>query len=100
VKRRGLKSRFVGLRGVIDFKSYNGKMYLNYLSVDSKINWYDIDTNELKFETVLNQQLLINAEVHTNAFYYLVLMRSPVSRLTLLQDIWESYNVIKESPLD
>ncbi|HEX8060196.1 MAG TPA: carboxypeptidase-like regulatory domain-containing protein, partial [Cyclobacteriaceae bacterium] len=59
-KRRGLVSRFVYLKRTVDFRSFNGKLYLNYISLDSKINWYDLATNELKFETELVQNLLIN----------------------------------------
>src|SRR5258708_6291144 len=64
-KRRGLVGKFVNIKKTIDFKDYQGKMYLNYITVDSRINWYDHNTDELRFETELHQQLLIN-QVYPN----------------------------------
>ncbi len=104
-KKRGMLSRFVGIKRVVDFKEYNGKMYLNYLTVDSKINWYDVKTNELKFETELSQQLLIN-EVFTNTSERIGSTEKMRSYGLQFQDMpyrkefWENYNVIKETPLD
>ncbi len=104
-KKRGLESKFVNLRRVIEFKPYEGKYYLNYITVDSKVNWYDIKTKELKFETDLNQSLLIN-EVFPNTSsriastekmrnYGLQYQDQPYNK-----EFWDNYNVIKESPLD
>jgi hypothetical protein len=71
----------------------------------SRINWYDIKTNDLKFETELSQQLLINdIETSTNK-------RIPSSRsmknyglqyqhLPYNKEFWDNYNVIKRTPLD
>lgn len=104
-KKRGMESRFVGLRRVIDFKPFLGKYYLNYLTVDSKINWYDIRTKELKFETELNQSLLVNdvvpntirrvATTEKMRNYGLQYQDRPYNK-----EFWDNYNVIKESPLD
>lgn len=104
-KKRGLESKFVNLKRSIDFKLFEGKYYLNYITVNSKVNWYNIKTKELKFETELNQSLLIN-EIFPN----------PSSRITSTEkmrnyglqyqdlpynkEFWDNYNVIKESPLD
>jgi len=104
-KKRGMESRFVRLKRVIDFKPFLGKYYLNYLTVDSNVNWYDIRTKELKFETELNQSLLIN-EVVPNTIrrvpatekmrnYGLQYQDQPYNKA-----FWDNYNVIKESPLD
>jgi hypothetical protein len=104
-KKRGLESKFVGLKRVIDFKAYEGKYYLNYIRVDSKINWYSIKTKELKFETELNQSLLIN-EVFpntTNRIATTEKMRNyglQYQDLPYNKEFWDNYNVIKESPLD
>jgi hypothetical protein len=104
-KKRGMISRFVGLKRTIDFKEYNGRMYLNYLTVDSKINWYDSKTNELKFETELNQQLLIN-EIFPNTTERIGTTEKMRSYGLQFQDLpynktfWNNYNVIKETPLD
>jgi hypothetical protein len=104
-KRRGLISRFVYLKRTVDFRMFKGKLYLNYISLDSKINWYDINTDELKFETELFQNLLIN-EIEsetTERIGTTEKMRSyglQYQDLPYNKDFWDNYNVIKESPLD
>ncbi|MBX2897262.1 MAG: carboxypeptidase-like regulatory domain-containing protein [Cyclobacteriaceae bacterium] len=104
-KKRGLESKFVGLKRVIDFKPFLGKYYLNYLTVDSKVNWYDIRTKELKFETELNQSLLIN-DVVPNTIRRIATTEKMRNYGLQYQDrpynkaFWDNYNVIKESPLD
>ena len=104
-KRRGLVSKFVNLKRVIDFKSFNGKLYLNYITLDSKINWYDNKTDELRFETQLHQQLLIN-KVYPETEEYVGTTEKMKNYGLQYQDLpynktfWDNYNVIKESPLD
>lgn len=104
-KRKGLVSRFVNLRKIIDFKPFEGKLFLNYISVESKINWYDIKSEELRFETELHQQLLIN-EINNNTTEWIGSTEKMRSYGLQYQDLpynkkfWDSYNVIKESPLD
>lgn len=104
-KKRGMMSRFVGIKRIIDFKEFKGKMYLNYLAVNSKINWYDAKTNELKFETELNQQLLIN-EIFPDTKERIGSNQKMKSYGLQFQDMayhknfWENYNMIKETPLD
>lgn len=105
-KKKNLVSRFAGLKKTIDFKRHhNGKMFLNFVSVTSKVNWYDIDTNELKFETELFQQLLINnvdakpktriGSTEKMRNYGLQYQDRPYNKA-----FWDNYNVIKETPLD
>lgn len=104
-KRKGLVSKFVSLKRVIDFKLFEGKMYLNYIAVNSGINWYDARTEELKFETELNQQLLIN-QVYPDTDERIGTTEKMRSYGLQFQDLpynkefWSNYNVIKESPLD
>ncbi|MGE0587785.1 MAG: carboxypeptidase-like regulatory domain-containing protein [Cyclobacteriaceae bacterium] len=104
-KRRGLVSKFVNLKRTIDFKSYHGKLYLNYITLDSKINWYDRKTDELRFETQLHQQLLIN-KVYPETQEYIGTTEKMKNYGLQYQDLpynrtfWENYNVIKETPLD
>jgi CarboxypepD_reg-like domain len=104
-KRRGLIGKFVNIRKTIDFKEYEGKMYLNYLSVDSQINWYDSKTEQLRFETELHQQLLIN-KVYPKTDQHIGTSEKMRSYGLQFQDLpyskkfWETYNVIKTSPLD
>lgn len=104
-KKRGMESRFVGLKRVMEFKPFLGKYYLNFLTVDSKVNWYDIRSKELKFETELTQSLLINdivpntirrvATTEKMRNYGLQYQDRPYNK-----EFWDNYNVIKESPLD
>ena len=104
-KRKGLESRFVNVKRTLDFKSFEGKMYLNYLTVDSKINWYNIKTKHLMFETSLRQQLLVN-EVHPNTGEWIGSTQKMKDYGLQYQDLpynkefWANYNVIKESPLE
>ncbi len=104
-KKRGMESKLVSSKRVNHFKKFNGKYYINYLSLDSKVNWYDIKTKELKFETELNQSLLIN-QVLPDAIgrisssekmkpYGLQYQDPPYNK-----EFWDNYNMIKESPLD
>lgn len=105
MKKRGLESKFVNLKRVIDFKPYDGKYYLNYITVESKVNWYDYKTKELKFETELSQSLLIN-EVFTNTDRRITTTEKMKNYGLQYQDLpynkefWDNYNVIKESPVD
>lgn len=104
-KRRGLVSKFVNLKRVIDFKPYNGKLFLNYITLESKINWYDRRTDELQFETKLHQQLLIN-RIYPDTEEYIGTTEKMKNYGLQYQDLpynkgfWDNYNVIKESPLD
>ncbi len=104
-KKRGLMSRFVDLKKTIHYRYYQGKLYLNYIEVLSRINWYDIETDELKFETELAQNLMINRvfpdtdeRIPTTAK-----MRRYGLQFQDLQynkKFWDAYNVIKSTPLD
>lgn len=104
-KKKNLVSRFAGLKKTIDFKRHNGKMFLNFVSVTSKVNWYDIASNDLKFETELFQQLLINnvdakpktriGSTEKMRNYGLQYQDQPYNK-----PFWDNYNVIKETPLD
>ena len=104
-KKRGLVSKLVKVKRVIDFKVFEGVMYLNYLSVNSQINWFDGETNELKFETELNQILLINS-VEPNTSKKIGLGQKMKNYGLQYQDqaynksFWDNYNVLKESQLD
>jgi len=104
-KKRGLESKLVNTRRVNDFKKFDGKYYVNYISVNSKVNWYDLKTQELKFETELQQSLLIN-EILPNAIGRINSNQKMKAYGLQYQDppynkkFWDSYNMIKESPLD
>jgi len=104
-RRNDLYSKFAGIKKTIDYRKIHGKMYPSFISITSKINWYDAETNALKFETELFQQLLIN-NVTPNSRerirstekmrnYGLQFQDRPYNKA-----FWENYNVIKETPLD
>ncbi len=104
-KKKDLKSKFGGLKKTLDFKRFGDKMYLNYMTMSTKVNWYDNKTNTLKFETELQQELLVNA-VHPNTplrigstekmrNYGLQYQDQPYNK-----KFWENYNVIKETPIN
>ena len=104
-RRRNMYSKFSGLRKLIDFKEYEGKMHLEYIEVTSYVSWYDQKTNELKFETELFQQLLVN-NVNTKPDYRISTTEKMKRYGLQYQDreynaeFWDNYNVIKDSPLD
>jgi hypothetical protein len=104
-KRKNMVSKFVGSKKSIDFRRYRGKMYPSFFTMTSKINWYDSNTGQLKFETELFQQLLIN-KVNPNPaerigspdkmkMYGLQYQDLPYNK-----PFWDRYNVIKDTPLD
>lgn len=104
-KKKNLVSRFAGLHKTIDFRRFEGKMYMSYMSITSKVNWYDIKTDALKFETELSQQLLIN-QVTPNTSDRIKSVEKMRNYGLQYQDLpynkafWDNYNVIKETPLD
>lgn len=104
-KKNDLVSKYISDKKIIDFKEYNGKMYLNYMNLISQINWYDEKTNELKFETELHQELLIN-KIHPDPEKR-IRGTERMKRYGLQyqdeqynKNFWEHYNVIKDTPLD
>lgn len=104
-KKRDNVSKYIYDKKTIDFKEFQGKMYVNYMNLESKINWYDEKTDSLKFETELHQELLINkvypepterlASTKKMRKYGLQYQDEPYNR-----EFWQNYNVIKETPLD
>ncbi len=104
-RRRGLTHKFESMKRVVDFRLFEGKFFLNYLTVDYKVNWYDAETEELRFETELQQQLLIN-KVFPEPEERIGVTQKMRSYGLQYQDqpynkkFWDVYNVIKDSPLD
>lgn len=104
-RHQDLVGKFASIKKNIDYRKFQGKMYPSFMSMTSKINWYDSETNELRFETELFQQLLIN-NINTHATerirstekmrnYGLQFQDKPYNK-----QFWDNYNVIKETPLD
>lgn len=104
-RKKNLARRFTGIKKILDFKRIENKMYLNYISVTSKVDWYDPKTNEIKFNTELFQQLLINhvipntddaiGSVEKMNTYGLQYQQGSYNK-----KFWDKYNVIKDTPLD
>lgn len=104
-RKKNMSSRFTGIKKTIDFKRIEDKMYLNYISVTSKVDWFDTKTNEVKFNTELSQQLLINhvipntdeeiSSVQKMSNYGLQYQQGSYNK-----KFWSKYNVIKDTPLD
>jgi hypothetical protein len=94
-----------GAQKVFDFVRIQDKMYLNYATINSKILWHDANTNKLKFETELFQQLLVN-EVDINTRERIIpekRMRSNAlshQQFNYNKAFWNNYNLIKDSPED
>jgi len=103
-RKKNLVSKFVSYRKTIDFKRFDGKMYLNYISVVSHEKWYD-QANELQFETELAQNLLVN-EVQPKTAERITSTEKMRNYGLQYQDypynkpFWDNYNVIKETPVD
>jgi len=104
-RKKNLISKFVSYQKTIDFKRFNNKMYLNYISVTSHEKWYDEATNELQFETELVQNLLVN-EIEPNTGSRISSTEKMRNYGLQYQDypynkpFWDNYNVIKETPVD
>jgi hypothetical protein len=104
-KIRDLESRFAKIKRIVDFKFVEGKLYLNYLTVTSQVNWYDRTTGDLKFEAELQRQLVIN-QIHPKSKERISLSQKMKSYGLQYQDqlynkkFWDNYNVIKATPLD
>jgi hypothetical protein len=104
-RKKKLISRFSGMTKSIDFRLVDGKMYPGYMSMSTRTTWYDAKTNELKFETELIQQLLIN-EITPNTNERISASEKMRSYSLQYQDrpynkiFWDNYNVIKDTPLD
>jgi hypothetical protein len=104
-RKKNLVSRSIAYRKTIDFRRYDGKMYLNYISVTSEESWYDQASNKFKFNTELIQDLMINSiDPHPTEkisatekmkAYGLEYQDYPYNK-----KFWEDYNVIKETPVD
>ena len=95
----------MGIDKTIEYKRYEGKMFVSSLRMDTRINWYDERTNELKFETELFQQLVINnIEIppgeRISATENMKKYGLQFQHYQYNKKFWEEYNVIKRTPLD
>ncbi len=104
-RNKSINSKYRKVNQTIDFKEYNGKMYVKYMTMYTQNIWYDEKSSEPKTRTELFQELLVNAvEPNTKKRikptkrmkkYGLQYQDQPYNRT-----FWENYNSIKETPLD
>src|SRR3990170_1581741 len=53
-RKKNLVSKYITYRKTIDFKEFEGKMFLNYINITTKEKWYEEeDSSYVKFETEL-----------------------------------------------
>jgi hypothetical protein len=104
-KKKNLVHRQTYLHKVIEFREYNHKMYLHYLNMTTRTQWFDRKSMEFKFETELMQHFVAN-KVLPETFiritnqermkrYGLQYQDNPYNK-----SFWDSYNILKETPLD
>jgi hypothetical protein len=92
-----------GTKKIFDFVRIQEKMFLNYVTINSKIKWVNTTTNQVKFETELLQQLLVN-EININTRERIIPEKRMKSGPLNLQEFkynkafWEMYNFIQDSP--
>lgn len=102
-KNKNLTGYEGGSKKIFDFIRIEEKMYLNYVIINSKTRWVNNATNELKFDTELLQQLLVN-EIDINTRERIIpekRMRSgslDFQELRHNKSFWEVYNLIKDPP--
>lgn len=104
-KKRRMVSRHVSEKKIVDFKEFRGRMYLNYMTLGTKYEWTNEKNDNKSFETEILQELLIN-RIYTKTDQRIG--NTEKMRRYGLQyqdeaynkDFWESYNVIKDTPLN
>lgn len=104
-RRKGMLGRFVGLEKVIEFKRYEDRMFVSSIRMNSKINWYDSGTGQVRFETELFQQLLVNQidtapKERINSVESMKKYGLQFQTYQYNKPFWDNYNVIKRTPLD
>lgn len=106
INRSGKRvEKIMKMEKVIEFKEFDGKLYLKYLKVKTFYDWVNRKTGKLEAKTELDQMLLINQVKITNLQW--ISTGKKMKRYGLqYQDLpynkafWDRYNVIKDTPLD
>ena len=106
INRSGKRvEKIMKMEKVIEFKEFEGKLYLKYLKVKTFYDWVNRNTGKLEAKTELDQMLLINQVKITNLQW--ISTGKKMKRYGLqYQDLpynkvfWDRYNVIKDTPLD
>lgn len=104
-KSRKWVNRTMSIKRVMDFKNIDGKMYLSYLNVTYNTVWHNLNRGKDMVSTELFQELLINQIIQGEPEFI-----SPSDKMKKYglqyqdkpynKEFWESYNVIKDSPLE
>lgn len=103
--RKHMVSKHIGHHHTIEFRKFEGKMFLSYINITTREDWYEKDTEKFKFQTELNQYFMVNSiEADTKVKisstqrmrnYGLEYQDYPYNK-----EFWSNYNVIKETPVD
>jgi hypothetical protein len=104
-KKRKNVSKHISEKKIVDFREYQGKMFMNYMTMESQVNWYHAKTGELRFETEIIQELLINQVFPNTDERIKGTQKMRKYGLQYQQEgydkqFWDSYNVIKDTPLN
>ena len=105
-KKNGLDSRRNSMIKIIEFREYEGQMYLSHIDVITQIHWLNPKkSDEVRFETELHQQLMVN-KVYPNTSSKVMATNTmkpfglQYQQSRYNKEFWDNYNVIKETPLD
>lgn len=104
-KIRDLESQAVMMHRSIDFKYVGKKLYLHNFTITSQVNWYDVATGKLKFESQLQRELLIT-EIHADSKERISLSEKmknyglQYQNQTYNNNFWSHYSPVKDTPLD
>ncbi|MDH5476245.1 MAG: carboxypeptidase-like regulatory domain-containing protein [Cyclobacteriaceae bacterium] len=98
-------NRFVRIVKTIEYKYYEGKYYLNYMTMYKRNQWYHRENKTLDYDVELYQELLIN-DIHPSTSKRIKTKNRMKKYGLQYQDqpyepeFWKNYNVIKRTQLD
>ncbi len=104
-KKRKLLNNVMRLDKLVEFETYNGKLYLKYMKTTYKNSWRNIETGKPDQTTELFQELLIN-NINDKSPNWISSSRKmkhyglQYQHENYNEQFWANYNVIKETPLD
>ncbi len=104
-RNRKLLNNVMRLDKLIEFEPHNGKLYLKHIKTQYKNVWINTETGKPDQTTQLFQELLINNINNKDPNWISSAKKMKRYGLQYQHDnynkeFWDSYNVIKETPLD
>lgn len=104
-ERKGLVNKYRSYKKSINFREFEGKMYLNFIQVTTRERWYNKETQVMQFETELQQNLVINkvepkTEIRIGSSERMRSYGLQYQDYPYNKKFWDNYNVLKETPLD